>query len=204
MAKDDLPPAQSSGSRKMAVTAWSKAHITGIVGVNLPDERLNSTAGSFEAVEAAARALHSDGHLCVQANGSIGAIPDYPSFVSTITEWYHAAANGNPLLKCTIVLPEVLGYDVRTIASGPTDGSPIRIFGVVNDFHCGLVEKVNTAREQNGVEGYCELEDIGDLNAAPVTSSVTAHGRLRCLAAGPFPEYQEVVTGGALRSPQQC
>ena len=46
-----------------------------------PDERNLSSAGSFQAVEAAARALDSDGHLVIQANGTVSAVPDYPSLV---------------------------------------------------------------------------------------------------------------------------
>jgi len=174
---------------------WHNQHVTGIVGVNLPDERNSGSGGSFQAVEASARALPSDGHLVVQANGTVSAIPDYPTLVKTITDWYHAAALGNPSLKCTVVLPEVLGYDVRAIASGPHDGTPIRIFGIVSDYHDDLVRKVNEIRVEHGL-GLCELEGLEDTNAAPVTASVNSHGRLRCVAQGPFPTYAEVVVSG--------
>ena len=60
---------------------WHNQHVTGIVGVNLPDERNSGSGGSFQAVEASARALPSDGHLVVQANGTVSAIPDYPTLV---------------------------------------------------------------------------------------------------------------------------
>jgi len=195
MPKDDMPPAHSAAGRKKAQTAWMQACVTGIVGANLPDERNSSSSGSFQAVEAAAKALPADGHLCVQANGTVSAVPDYPSLVQIITDWYHAAARGNPLLKCTVILPEVLGFDVRAIARGPRDGTPIRIFGIINDYHVELVDKVNEIRAEHGL-GRCELEDINDMNAAPVTASVNPGGRLRSMAQGPFPQYTEVVVCG--------
>ena len=38
-------------------------------------------------------------------------------------------------LQCLQLKLQVLGYDVRAIASGPHDGTPIRIFGIVSDYH---------------------------------------------------------------------
>jgi len=99
--KDYLPPPHTAASRKKAKSTWYHANVTALVEVCLPDERNRASQGAFQAVQYAAVNTAEDGHLVVQANGSLGAVPDYPSLVQTVTDWYHAAAQGNPNLRTT-------------------------------------------------------------------------------------------------------